>query len=212
MSIHLDPAVYFPRHRAAFGRLDQGQVDGVNALLAGMAGDASLTDIRHAAYMLATAWHETAMTMQPIAERGPVAYFNRYDPVLADTAQRRATAVRMGNTLRGDGYRYRGRGYVQLTWFANYHKAGLAVGVDLVADPDSAMEPAIAYRVMSAGMREGWFTGARLTDYIRGTRCDYVNARRIVNGTDKAVTIADYARRFESILRAAEKKTAETPP
>ena len=210
MSIRVDPALYFSAHRSAFGRLSQEQVDGLNALLAGMADDEPLTDIRHAAYMLATAWLETAMTMQPIAERGRVAYFNRYDPVLADTQARRRRARTMGNVNQGDGYRYRGRGYVQLTWQANYRKAGLVVGVDLVAEPDRAMEPAIAYRIMSEGMRAGWFTGARLTDYIRATRCDYINARRIINGTDKAAEIAGYARLFEGCLRAAEKKTEKT--
>ncbi len=201
--IQVDRAVYFVRHRATFGRLSQDQVDGINRILDGMDDDEELSDIRHAAYMLATAWHETAMTMQPIAERGPVSYFNRYDPVLADTQRRRDTARAMGNQRQGDGYRYRGRGYVQLTWRNNYVRAGLKLGVDLAGNPDLAMEPRIAYSAMSAGMREGWFTGRKLSDYIRPGRIDYVNARRIINGTDKAAEIAAYARGFESILRAA---------
>lgn len=202
--ITVDRTRYFDAHRRAFGRLDQRQVDGIESILDGMAADAPLTDLRHAAYMLATAWHETAHTMQPIAERGPMRYFDRYDPILADTAARRATARRMGNTRQGDGYRYRGRGYVQLTWKTNYARAGRALGVDLVNDPDRAMEPAIAYPVMSIGMREGWFTGRRLSDDLRDGRTDYVSARRIINGTDRAALIAEYARDFERALRAGQ--------
>lgn len=212
MSLDLDRTTYFQAHRDAFGPLTQRQVDGLTALLDGMADDPPLTDVRHAAYMLATTWHETAMTMQPIAELGTLRYFDRYDPVRADTAARRARARRMGNTQEGDGYRYRGRGYVQLTWKANYARASTLVGVDLVRDPDRATEPGIAYVTMSHGMRDGWFTGRKLDDDIRGARADYVNARRIINGTDKAHTIAGYAQQFEVALRAAlvKKNPAET--
>jgi hypothetical protein len=73
----------------------------------------------------------------------------------------------------------------------------------LAGNPDLAMEPRIAYAAMSAGMLEGWFTGRKLSDYIRPGRVDYVNARRIINGTDKAAEIAGYARDFESSLRIA---------
>jgi putative chitinase len=203
MSVFIDPKRYLDAHVARLGALRGDQRTAISAILAFMADDAPLTDLRHAAYMLATAWHETAKTMRPIAEIGPVAYFNRYDPVLADTDARRETARRNGNTLRGDGYRFRGRGYVQLTWQVNYRKASSLVGADLVADPDRAMDPAIAYRIMSHGMRNGWFTGKRLSDYIVGPRCDYMNARRIINAMDKAALIAGYARHFEAALKAS---------
>jgi hypothetical protein len=201
--IDADAGIYFKEHRAKFGRLTQGQVNGIGAILLGMADDARLNDIRQAAYMMATAWHETAATMLPIAERGPVSYFNRYDPVLAPTERLRARARSMGNLVKGDGFRFRGRGYVQLTWARNYRRGSDVVRVDLIADPDRAMDPDIAYEIMSAGMRDGWFTGVGLDRYIRANHTDYINARRIINGTDKAALIAGYARTFESILRAA---------
>ena len=212
MSLAIDHDAYFAEHRRAFGPLNQSQVDGVRVLLEGMAADPPLTDVRHAAYMLATAWWETAQTMQPIAERGRKTYFNRYDPVLAKTPKHRARARAMGNTQEGDGYRYRGRGYVQLTWRNNYRRAAEVVGVDLVADPDRAMDPAIAYQIMTHGMRHGWFTGVKLADVLGGSRYDYVQARRVINGLDEAQRIAGVARQFETILRAAliEKK-AESP-
>lgn len=185
--ILVDRAVYFVRHRATFGRLSQDQVDGISAKLDGMAEDEALTDIRHAAYMLATAWHETAMTMQPIAEYG------------------RGRGRRYGKPGRNNGQVPYGRGDVQLTWDANYERADreLGLGGALIANYDLALDPAISYRIMSRGMLEGWFTGKRLSDYIRPGRVDYVNARRIINGMDKAAEIAGYARGFETILRAA---------
>ena len=61
------------------------------------------------------------------------------------------------------------------------------------------MEPDTAYRIMSLGMYQGFFTGRKLSDYINDTKKDYVNARRIINGTDRA-QIADYATSFEQVL------------
>ena len=59
------------------------------------------------------------------------------------------------------------------------------------------------------GMIRGWFTGRKLLDYIDGDRRDYVNARRIINGTDRAQVIAGYAMAFERALRAATLSNVE---
>jgi predicted chitinase len=175
----------------------------LNAIAGGMEADPALSDPRHAAYMLATAWHETAFTLLPIVERGSKAYFNKYDPVLADTPRRRERAREMGNVREGDGFRYRGRGYVQLTWRNNYARASRHVGVDLLGEPDLAMNPDIAYRIMSAGMLEGWFTGKRLSDYINSSKTDFVQARRVINGLDRASDIAQYAIKYRSVIEAS---------
>lgn len=159
------------------GRLSQLQVDGINAILDEW-DRRKLTDLRWLAYMLATTFHETARTMQPIREFG------------------RGKGMRYGTT-------YYGRGFVQLTWEANYRKASAVVGVDLVAHPDRALELPIAATIMFDGMIKGWFTGHKLADYIDGAKCDYVQARRIVNGTDRAVAIAGYAASFARALTAA---------
>src|SRR5205814_10581651 len=121
-----------------------------------------LTDIRWLASMLATTFHETARTMQPICEIG------------------RGKGMRYGTT-------YYGRGFVQLTWESNYRKASAVVAVDLVAHPGRALELPIAATIMFDGMIRGWFTGHKLADTIAGERCDYVESRRIINGLDKAV-------------------------
>lgn len=145
------------------------------------------------AYVLATTYHETATTMEPIEEYGKGAgrSYGEPDPVTGQT--------------------YYGRGYVQLTWKDNYLKAQNEVvnfntwdnDVDLVNNPDLALVPWVAAQVAINGMVEGWFTGKTLSDYLTPTSTDYVNARRIINGTDKAQTIAAYAEECEAALRLA---------
>ena len=67
--------------------------------------------------------------------------------------------------------------------------------------PQNALLIDTAYQIMSYGMQHGTFTGKKLADYINGTTCDYVNARRIINGTDQASLIAGYAAAIEYLLR-----------
>jgi len=71
---------FFDGYRAAWGSLKHGQVAGLEHILGLMEQDADLSDIRHAAYMLATVKHECADTWQPIIERGTPAYFDKYEP------------------------------------------------------------------------------------------------------------------------------------
>jgi hypothetical protein len=177
--------------------LDQSEVDGVNAILA--ACGAAGWGPKWTAYALATADRETGGTMQPIKEWGGPSYFTRmYDVSGRDPVRAR----KMGNTIPGDGVRYCGRGYVQLTWKANYAKAGEALGYPLVGNPDLAMRPDIAAAIMVRGMAEGWFTGKKLSDYITADRADFVNARRIINGTDHAREIAAEAGHYLAALTA----------
>lgn len=181
----------FDRIRPLFGgRLTSSQVEGINAILAAVDG----LPLAHRAYLLATAFHETAQTMQPITERGARAYFDKYEP---------GTAIgrRLGNTRAGDGYLFRGRGYVQITGRTNYAKAGAALGIDLIANPDAALRQPIATRIMVLGSCEGWFTTRKLDDYLLSRPPDYRNARRVINGTDRAELIAGYARTFEGTLK-----------
>lgn len=179
------------------GRLTEGQVAGMGAILDEWERRPSFTDLRWLAYMLATTFHETARKMTPIHEYGKASYFDgRYGP---------GTSVGkvLGNTQPGDGSRFHGRGYVQLTGRRNYTLAGAKLGIALAADPDRALELNLAAAILFLGMSEGWFTGKKLGDYINGTKCDYTNARRIINGTDKAATIKGYAVAFEAALRGA---------
>lgn len=179
--------------------LDPDEVSGANVILSAMEG----LPIAWAAYALATAWHETGHTMQPVKERGGPRYFTRLYDV---TGSRPSLARKMGNTTPGDGPRYCGRGYVQLTWKSNYYKAGKKLGVDLVGNPNLAMQREVAAKIMRHGMREGWFTGKRFDSYLpahgMASRKQFSDARRIINGTDRAAMIAGYAVEFQEALKA----------
>ena len=159
-------------------------------LCAMMAADVEWSDSRHISYALATSFHETAFTFAPIREYGKNLYFGKYEP---NTVLGR----RLGNTKPGDGITFKGRGYVQITGRANYARFAALLGLDLVGNPDLALVPTTAYQIMALGMRHGLFTGKKLSDYINPTRCDYVNARRVVNLLDSAEIIAEYAERIE---------------
>jgi hypothetical protein len=107
-----------------------------------------LVDLRWLAYMPATTFHETDSTMQPIFEKGQRSYFDKYETGAKKGAE-------LGNTKPGDGYLYRGRGFVQLTGRANYEKMHVILGVDLTSNPDPAPAPANAAAIMFEGMSRG---------------------------------------------------------
>lgn len=186
------------------GKLTQDQVDGINAVLTAWdrSGD---KDDRKLAYLLATTKHETANTMQPIYERGQKSYFDKYEP---GTKIGKA----LGNTNIGDGYLFRGRGYVQLTGRYNYRSAGMKMDYPLLDSPDKALDPVVAGMIMVRGSVEGWFTGKKLGDYISDAKSDYINARRVINGTDRAQLIANYAHAFEQAIAAGRKGVSVPPP
>lgn len=185
------------------GALRQEQVDGLNALEKAF-GDAGW-GMAWASYGLATAYWETARTMQPIKEHGGPAYFKRmYDP----QGERPHVARQLGNTVPGDGVKFAGRGYVQLTGRANYKRAGEALGIDLLADPDKAMECGNAAQIIVCGMGKGWFSGRKLADTLPTSGPASVSAfkasRPIINGTDKAAEIAAIAGKFQDALKSGE--------
>lgn len=184
-----DRATFFSAYRELFRpvSLSQSQVDGIEALLGFIEADANFTDLRHIAYLLATVKHECADRWQPI-------------PEFADGSQYEGR-LDLGNTMPGDGPRFKGRGYVQITGRANYRKFSVKLGVGLVGNPALALDPPISYQIASLGMREGLFTGRDLNDFIHGAHTDYRNARRIINGMDRADRIKRHAEKFEAILR-----------
>ncbi|MGO6847991.1 hypothetical protein ACCS84_33225 [Rhizobium ruizarguesonis] len=172
------------RGSALFPRgLSQGQVRGLEALL-----DASGSlAVDECAYVLATAYHETATTMQPIAEYG------------------KGRGLKYGVPGRNGGQVPYGRGFVQTTWDVNYERTDheLGLGGALIRNYDLLLtDYATAAKAAVLGMIEGWYTAKKLADYFAGGKCDYVGARRIINGTDKAEKIAGYAAFFAKALAA----------
>jgi putative chitinase len=190
---------FFDRARIELfsGSFKKAQLDGLTAILDRWEASHADQDDRWLAYMLATAHHETDRTMQPITEYGGPKYFTRKYDV---TGERPALAKKMGNTTPGDGPRYCGRGYVQLTWKVNYQKAKDKLGPDFVGTPTLALDARNASDIMFLGMAEGWFTTKTLADYFNTTKEDWINARRIINGTDKANLIAEYGKKYYSLI------------
>ena len=161
---------------------DDKEIGGVRAIVDGFETYSNHDDKRWLAYMLATAFHETNATMQPVKE----AYW------LSETWRQNHLSY----------YPYYGRGYVQLTHRENYKKAGDALGVDLVDHLERALDPDIAAQVMFIGMDKGWFRGDNngrhtLSRYFSASANDPVGARNIINGKETKIingqptTVAD---------------------
>lgn len=168
------------RHGPFNGKLTKGQVDGMNAIIDEYERR-KWTELRWLAYMLATTKWETDHTMQPISEGGGPKYLKskKYYPWI-------------------------GRGYVQLTWKKNYQTMSELLGINLIKDPELALDPKVAAQVMFEGMLRGTFTGKALRHYFNEAKTDWLNARRIINGTDRASEIAAIAKQFYADLVAAQ--------
>jgi hypothetical protein len=192
--INHDNFFYNIRQNIFKAGLKQKQVEGINAILA-MWETEGLTDLRWLSYMLATVYHETAKTMQPIEEYGKGKNY-RYGKKIK----------RSGIAYTSPDKLYYGRGYVQLTWYENYETMGRLLGIDLLGNPELALHPKIAADIMFEGMTKGNshfgdFTGKSLENYFNETKEDWLNARRIINGTDKADLIAGYGKKFYQALK-----------
>lgn len=170
------------------GELKKKYLDGLRLLLTALNSDPSIKYLQWAAYMLATVRHECGGEWLPIREYS------------------RGKGLKYGKPNPKTGQTYYGRGYVQLTWDYNYKAMGKVTGLDLLNNPDKVLESPVAYRIMSFGMRNGSFTGVGLSKYINETKCDYLSARKIINGMDCAVRIAEYAKTFERLLRESSIK------
>lgn len=191
--------------RAKFGKLTQVQVDQINLLVSAFDQDKEIT-YPQAAYMLATAWHETGRRMLPIEEIGKgrnKKYGTWYKNSKGELYSFKNGTPNAAVYLKKDyPFLYYGMGFVQLTWFDNYELAGKKLGIDLVRNPSLALRSDIAVKIMILGMKEGWFTGKRLNHYISANKKDYYHARQIINRLDRAEAIAEYAATYEKALRS----------
>lgn len=177
-----DPVAFWNKARDITGRVNSVQLDTVNALLSA----ASKWPISWLAYGLATAWHEARLTPQAEWGKGagrPYAKPGKY------------------------GQPQYGRGLVQLTWDRNYEWADKALGLNgsLLSDFDLALRSDIATRILVDGMEQGAFTGRSLAKTLPtswGTIDQFKASRGIINGTDRADDIAEYALRFQDALHA----------
>jgi predicted chitinase len=139
------------------------------------------------AYVFASAQHETDQGRSMVEYASGKAYEGRDD---------------LGNTQPGDGPLFKGRGFVQITGRKNYQRYSDLLGIDLVGNPDLAVDLATSARITVDGMANGRFTGVALSDYINGKKTDFTNARAIVNGdtSKNGDRIAGYARNYLKAL------------
>jgi hypothetical protein len=191
------------------GKLTPSQVGGLTFILDCWENDHAGWDTRWLAYALGTTHLETGAAMQPINEKGGTKYFEgNYGP----TGHNPKRARQMGNTAVGDGAKYHGRGFVQLTWNVNYKAMSdhltseFGKPIDLVKNPEQALKPEYAAEIMFHGMNVGTFTARKFSDYFtkkaNGTvaKDDWVGARAIINGNDKAPIIAGFGKRYYAAI------------
>ena len=179
------PAIFFDEIRPLFagGKLTHKQVAGIEKKLEVFVSTGNT--VSHAAYKLATSFHETAQRMQPVRE-----------------------GLNASDNWRKKNLRYYpwyGRGDVQLTWETNYRKVDeeFGLGGALILNPDKALETELSAKVLDRGLEKGWFGPKPLSAYLPkpiGTKEQFEQARRTVNIMDKASLIAGYAEKFQSAL------------
>ena len=175
------------------GSISSAQFQGLEAIITEYQR-LCISDLRKLAYILATAYHETAKTMQPIAEYGK-GKGRDYGKKLKMSRKPYTTPDKL----------YYGRGHVQLTWYENYANMGKLLGVDLLNNPELALTMDVSVKILFEGMLKGKssfgdFTGKSLEHYFTPDKTDPLNARKIINGMDAAERIKGYYDLFYGAL------------
>lgn len=200
-------ADFFSSVRASLfqGKLTEKQVEGMERLLTAT----NLMDPTHRAYILATVFHETGATMQPVRETFASSDQQSVNRLEAAWSKGQLTWVKTPYwRFDASGKAWFGRGYVQITHRENYARIGELIGVDLVGNPSLALDPDVATKIAVVGMQRGAFTGVALRDFLPG---DYRNARKIINGTESAAKVAGYAEKFEVAVRRLGSESDVSP-
>lgn len=175
-----------------YGKPDAMGVSTIENIIDHFEKDDGYEYLRQLAYVFATAYHESAHTWNPgIREYG------------------RGKGRKYGMPHSATGQIYYGRGLCQLTWFYNYEKFSEILGIDLINNPDLALETKNSVDILMIGMRDGVFTNHKLNMYFDSDTADWVGARRIINGSDKANLIASYAKTFYRYLDYTEEKKSD---
>jgi predicted chitinase len=144
-----------------------------------------ITDPIELSSFLSQIGHESAGFSKMI-EDGKRSYFNRYEPT-----HNPKVARGLGNTKPGDGYKYRGRGFIQLTGKYNYKIAGEALGIDLVNNPHLASDVEIASRIAI------WYWSTRVQPRVENY-ADVKRVTRTINGKLKGLD--DRKKRFAEYI------------
>jgi predicted chitinase len=182
-----------------FRPLKQAQVDNLNFILNKLDTSEYLTRLSEYAYVLATLKLETADTFAPVEEAYWIKPESRRIAVLKKMYAGRRTIIHPSGKL------YTGRGYVQLTHIDNYIKMNKFVqekfpDYDLVENPNLACDPEAAWIILETGMGKGLFSGRKLSNYFTDSKHDFYNARKIINGLDRAGLVQAYAEKYWETL------------
>ena len=195
------------------GSLTEEQVAGMEVIFNAWSQPKYIgNDLRWLAYIFATAYWETAHTMQPVIETFNPAY-DTANPSVETAIARLETSFSAGHLpwvqipywrKDVDGMSWLGRGYPQVTHKENYLKAEQRTGIKFTSDPSLMLVPENAVLVMFDGMINGWFSGKKLGDYFSTRVSDPVGARHIINGNDHADDLANiYTQFFRALLQGA---------
>lgn len=179
--------IFFKDYRINFG-VFRNPKSPYNLRLIIDANERYTVSVNQLAYILATAYHETGHDYIPKYEFGSMQYFVKKYWLNSKVARW------LGNDDALDAFKYRGRGLVQITGEDNYIKFGLA------DNPDKALEIATAIDILFRGMLNGMFSGKKLGSYVGTNNFNFIDARFVVNGRDRAQLIAEYAEKFRIIL------------
>jgi putative chitinase len=147
-----------------------------------------IVGVARAAAFIAQVGHESGQLTRMVenlnysADRLQAVWPNRFDAALAAQVARKPEQIaniayggRMGNTLSGDGWKYRGRGLIQLTGANNYRAAGAALGLDLVNHPELVEQPE------TAALVAGWFWKSNGLNELADSG-QFAKITRVING------------------------------
>lgn len=132
-------------------------------------------------------WDHSRLKEKPVGD--PNKYFaKKYDPAYAPK-----TAKILGNKVRGDGVKYHGRGFIQLTGRDNYRMASEALGIDLLNRPELASNPDIAAKIAV------WYWNTRVKPNVQNFD-DTVAVTKTINNAmfgleDRLANFVDYKKR-----------------
>jgi putative chitinase len=165
---------------------------------------------RQQAYVLATIHIETNFTYEPVVE-GYYLGKNRISKLYHYYKENNPKALTTIFPEGIDGANYLGRGLVQITHLYNYELFTKLLRIDLVHNPELALVPENAWNILEQGMTKGLFTGKKLSDYFNDEETEWYEARKIINGKDRAIEFGEIAQKIYQTINHIEPKDIPEP-
>lgn len=99
----------------------------------------------------------------------------------------------LGNTEKGDGVRYAGKGFIQLTGRANYAYFGQKIGLDLISNPDLALDVEVGAKILAHYFKDRGVVEACLAK-------DWLKVRKLINGVNRATGMPNGYQDFINVI------------